>query len=118
MVSFVKLNQKIWAEDDYSSSNNDALTGTIYSNDTLTTAKDLTGCTIKIRFTTSNNELVYDDDADVVTAASGTWRYKPGQYDVNFFGFYRIQIEITDSNGVTTAVGINGSSDLLIYRTS
>ena len=114
MVLYNKLDVKTWPESDFTSVTTDGITGTIYTNEALSTAKTLTGYTLKIRFLDINGDLVKEDDADIVTAGSGTWRYNPADGDYVAVGIYSIVIELTKSGEHITAIGLNNSNIIRI----
>ena len=90
------LDQDQWYRDDYSSSSK--LTGTIYTNKSLTIKKNLTGKTIKIRMTRNNRwGDHFDKSGTIVTAADGTWSYAVAINEMPPPGIYNIIIELTES---------------------
>ena len=114
MVLYLKLDQEIWNQGDFTADNTLALTGTIYSDNTFATAFDLTGYTLEIELYDQNRSAIFTDDADIVTAADGTFRYKPsiGELNIDFIGEVKIKLSKTDTE--VTAEGRNGSGKLRI----
>lgn len=115
MVLYCKLDKKVWGLDDFTDVNSLGITGTIYSDEQLQTVFDLTGYTPSFRFI-SQGVLLYDDDDDIsiVTAADGTWRYKPQSGRMIASGNGEVSIRLEKSGTKVSAIGINGSSDLLV----
>lgn len=111
-----ELDDHIWVVEDYTDVNALALTGTIYSDKVLTTAFDGTGYTLTIRFKDYNGDIVYENDEDVewVTAASGTWRFKPDQGSFIVMSNGEIYIQLEKTGTQKTAFGVNGSADLTV----
>jgi len=116
MVLYVKLDSHEWGVEDFTDEDALSLTGTIYSDRELSTAFDLTGYNLDFRMI-SQGKITLDDngeDTEIVTAASGTFRYKPdnGKVVVEANGEVNIRLEKTGTQ--VSAVGVNGSADLHI----
>ena len=94
--SYLVLDQTRAFRGDFSS---DAfLTGTIYSDKNLTTAKDLTGYTLTIRMNRSKHMGDwFGKTATIVSAANGTWSYLVGEGELPTPGVYFVKIELTKS---------------------
>ena len=94
--SFLKLDQSRVYTGDYSS---DAfLTGTIYTDSILSTAKTLTNYTLKVRMhKPGSSGDSFNKTATIVTAASGTWKYLVATGDLPPFGIYYVKVEISSS---------------------
>lgn len=118
MVLYNELDQDKWAQEDYSDVDALGLTGTIYTDKTLTTAFDGTGYTLSFRFKDRNGDIIDENIEDIewVTAASGTWRMKPtsGRFFGTGSGEFLMRLEKTGTQ--ITAVGINGSADLTVVQ--
>lgn len=116
MVFYLNLDQKTWGAGDYVDTNSLALTGTIYSNAELTSAQDITGYTLKIKVYPRERPDWYQvsDDAEIVTATSGTWRYKPTINKIDDAGVYRVVIQLSKTDERISAIGIKGSDELLV----
>ncbi len=100
---FLALDQSRWFRGDFSSDN--ALTGTIYTDVNQTTAKDLTGFTIKVRM---HRPIHFGDffnlDATIVVAASGTWKINLIQGQTPPRGIYFVKVEISKSGVVESTL--------------
>lgn len=114
MVLYLEVDQEIWSRADFTDDNTHAITGTIYGDSTFTTAFNYTGYTLKIELYNQRNIRVYEDDADIVVEANGTWRYKPsqGEFDFNFIG--EVNILLSKTGTEIRAEGRKGSAKLRI----
>ncbi len=93
---YLKMDQPKWFRDDFSS--DDKLTGTIYTNLNLTTAKNLTGYTLTIRLYKGNRwGDHFGKTATIVTAADGTWSYAVGQGEMPPPAIYNVKLELQKS---------------------
>jgi hypothetical protein len=116
MVLYNDLDVHQWGLEDFTDENALSITGTIYSDKNLTTAFDLTGYTLTLRIIDNQGHIIEDnsDDIEIVTAGSGTWRFKPqdGRMFTELNG--QIVVRLEKSGSQISAIGINGSSDLLV----
>lgn len=94
MTLYLKLDNNAWFQGDYSSEN--GITGTVYTDKALTTAKNLTGYTLTIRLFKGDDSYL-SKSASAVVAASGTWRYYPAVNEMPTWGLYQIKLELTKS---------------------
>ena len=89
---YLKMDQLKWFRDDFSS--DDKMTGTIYTNLNLTTAKNLTGYTVVIRLYTGNRwGDHFGITAEIVVEADGTWSYAVQQGKMPPPAIYNVKIE-------------------------
>ena len=116
MPFYLKLDQKTWASGDYVNTNAYALTGTIYSNEALSSAQSLSGYTLKIKIYPKERPdwYIVSEDAEIVSAGAGTWRYKPTINKIDIQGVYRVVIQCSATDERISAVGIKGSDELLV----
>jgi len=92
----LSVDQREWREFEYSATNK--LTGTIYTDEDKTTAKDLTGYSIQILIYKDNtNASYFSETASIVTAADGTWSYAVNDGEMAPEGFYLIEAQLTKS---------------------
>lgn len=100
--AYLTLDQPIWNNGDYSSSNK--LTGTIYSDASKSTAYSLSGLTLTIRiFKRWQSRDYFSKTATIVSASAGTWEYAVGRGEMPQPGLYLIKIEMSSSgNQVST----------------
>jgi hypothetical protein len=93
---YLALDQPKWYRDDFSSE--DKLTGTIFTNQSYTVKKNLTGYTLKVRM---NKNYRWGDHfnktATIVTAADGTWSYAVNQNEMPPPGIYNVKLELSKS---------------------
>jgi hypothetical protein len=93
---YLTLDQTQWFRGDYS--DEDLLTGTIYSDINKVTAKNLTGYTLKVKMFRSHHfGALTDFTATIVTAASGTWSYAVTASDMPPRGNYFVKVELSKS---------------------
>lgn len=93
---FLQLDQKQWYRDNFSATNK--LTGTIYTDNNLSVAKDLTGFAIQIRMFKGNKwGDNFDKTASIVVAANGTWEYAVNQNEMPPPDIFNVVAEITKS---------------------
>lgn len=97
--AYLTVNQPRWIRGNYSDTND--LTGTVYTDKNKTSAFNLTGYTLKVRiFKRWKNTELFGKTATIETAASGTWSYPVGQYEMVSPGFYLLSIELSKSGEV------------------
>lgn len=98
MPLWLTLDVDRWKRGDFSSETK--ITGTIYTDRSRETAKNLTGFTLTffIRKFGEQFQTKLSETATIVTAASGTWEYAvtSGKLDIDP-GTYRAEIELTKS---------------------
>lgn len=109
---YLTVDQRRWRYADYSSEN--GLTGTIYTDEAKTVAKDLTGYTLTIRlFRRLSNADHLNKTATITTAASGTWHYYPLQGEMPQSQIYVVKLELSKT-GVLEST-LNDDQLLTIY---
>jgi len=110
----LNLDTEEWQKGDYTATSGNGIGFTIYTEEKMANVKNLTGYTLKIKLYDQNNDRILEEDCDIVTAGSGTGEYLPsiGHLDINFIG--EVEIELTGTNEVLTAVGNNGSAKLRV----
>lgn len=96
---YLSLDQPRWFRDNFSATNK--LTGTIYTDINQTTAKNLTGYTLKVRLSKPDGpgkfSDFFDKTASIVVAANGTWEYAVQDGDMPARGLYYMTLEIAQS---------------------
>lgn len=102
--AYLSLDQTKWGYGDYSSSNK--LTGTIYTDPGLTALFNLTGYTLKVRLFKSRWSTAdfLNQDADIVSAAGGTWSYTVAQGEMPGAGLYLVKVELAKSGEVMSTL--------------
>jgi hypothetical protein len=100
---YLTLDQKRWFRGDYS--DEDLLTGTIYTDINRTTAKNLTGYTLTVRM---HRPIHFGDffnqSADIVVAASGTFSVTVAQGTMPPRGTYFVKVELAKSGTVVSTL--------------
>lgn len=118
MVLYLQLDDHVWGIADFTDEDALGITGTIYSDRTLNTVFDLTGYTLTFRFRNNAGFLIEDDadNVEIVTAASGTWKYNPPDGRMNFEGSGQVTILLEKSGTQISAISINNSADLRVSQ--
>jgi len=118
MVLYNKLTRNDWAAGDFDSGAHN-LTGTIFTDDRLTTAFDLTNYTIEIILYDTARSAIFKSGLTgaIVSATAGTWKLivADGDLSQDFSG--EVIVKLTKAGTELSAVGVAGSSKLLIYST-
>lgn len=92
---YLAVDQKEWREGDFSDT--DKLTGTIYTDEAKSSAKNLTGYTLDVIIYKQDGAAVFDKQATIVTAGSGTWSYAIAEGETPAVGIYKIEVELSQS---------------------
>ena len=110
----LKLGTEEWISEDYTATTGSGISFTIYTEPKMINVKNLSGYTLKIRFRDQDNMLYDEFDCDIVSAAAGTGEFLPkiGELDTNYIG--EIEIELTGTNEMLSARGVNGSGKIRI----
>ncbi len=97
-----KLVTSYFRSQDYS--DEDLMTGTIYTDSAKTSVKNLTGYTLRIFIYDSvTKQTTINDSATIVTAANGTWSYAfTMTHPVPIEGIYETEIELTKTGVVVS----------------
>jgi hypothetical protein len=91
---YLVLDQPRWYRGDFSSESK--LTGAIYTNKNKTSAKNLSGFTVKIRiYKPRRFGDRFNKTATVVSATNGTWEYAVQDGEMPVFGLYEVKAEIS-----------------------
>ncbi|MGI0021809.1 MAG: BppU family phage baseplate upper protein [Nitrososphaeraceae archaeon] len=98
LAAYLKIDQKTLFRNDFSSSSSYRFSGTIYTDRPQTTAFNLTGYTLTIRFFKEwYSSDFFDKAATINVAASGTWYYNVASGDLPTPGIYMCKVELTKS---------------------
>jgi hypothetical protein len=93
---YLAADQQRWFRNDFS--DEDKLTGTIYTDINQVTAKDLTGYTIAVKlYRETHIGARFDEEASAVVAANGTWSYAVTDGDMPPAGLYLMKVELIKS---------------------
>lgn len=96
---YLKLDSDTWIYGDFDDTN--GITGTIYTDRALSSAKNLTGFTLTFKlFKRWHRVARIEETAIIVTAGSGTWKWLPTEGDIPISGVYNVEVEIADNSGI------------------
>jgi len=94
--TYLRLNQKTWREFDFSTINK--LSGTLFADKAMTTPRDLTGSTLKIRIYRRWRRLDrFNKSATITNPTAGTWEYTVAKGEMPRRGIYLLEVEIISS---------------------
>ncbi|MFQ5786688.1 MAG: hypothetical protein ACE5H1_01780 [Thermodesulfobacteriota bacterium] len=118
-MPYQKLDQSQWGKGDFTDITGEAITGTIYTDEKLTSAFDLTGYTLELIFYDPIDRKVVKNDlaGTIVTAASGTWRFLPSDGDLNFNFVGELLMKLTKSGTELHAWSVSGSAKFMLVDT-
>jgi hypothetical protein len=110
----LSLDAEEWIQGDYTSTTGNGLSFTIFTEENMVNVKNLTGYTLKFKLYDQNGDRILSEDCNIVSASLGTGEFLPanGNLNVNFIG--EVEVELTGTGEVLTAIGTNGSSKLRV----
>jgi len=114
---YLRVDQEVWPRKQYTDTAANALTGTIYSNELMTSTFDFTlwdgDMTIKLY---NKDGEIFSENTRVtpVSASAGTWKFlvNLGEFDFSFIGEVEIEMVHDTNTERLIAVGRNGSAKL------
>lgn len=110
--AYLSLDQDKWFRNDFSADNK--LTGTVYSDINQTTAYNLTGFTVDVKFYKQGRiGERFSKTATIVVAANGTWEYAVQQGEMPPSGLYLVKIELSKSGAQESTLN---RVELLVLR--
>lgn len=117
MVLYCKLDKQTWGVEDFTDVDSLGITGTIYSDINLTVPFNLTGYSLTFRII-SHGRLIEDDNNNIsiVSGSAGTWKYNPASGRMMVENNGEVVIRLEKSGTQISAIGINGSSDILVQN--
>lgn len=116
MPLYLKLNVKQWVSDDFTSVDANGITGTVYSNQAMSTTVDLTVYTsYEVILVDSQGRENTTDTANLTLNADGTFRYEPPNGKILGPDHVEFRLTLKRSTETISTIGLNGSADLLIY---
>jgi len=92
---YLSVDQRELRANDFSDT--DLLTGTIYTDEAKSSAKNLTGYTLDILIYKEGGSVSFDKTATIVTAANGTFSYAIAEGELPPAGIYLIEVELSQS---------------------
>jgi|LWDU01.1.fsa_nt_gi hypothetical protein len=110
----LKLDVEEWNREDYTASTGNGISFTVYTEEKMVNAKNLTGYTLKLRFYDQDNVEITNFDASILVAASGTGEFLPAIGELNFNYIGEVELEMTGTNEIISAIGNNGSAKLRV----
>jgi len=109
-----------WGKGDFTNVVGEAITGTIFTDETLLTAFDLTGYTLElVFFDIVTNKMVKNALVPTIVGAAtdGKWQFLPVVGDLDFKFVGDILVKLTKTGSELHAWGVSGSARLQILDT-
>lgn len=114
LQAFLALDQNVLFNSDFSSDSSLKFTGTIYSDVYQTTAFNLTGYTLTLRFFRNNSTAdQFAKTCTITSATSGTWYINIEQDTLPAAGLYNVKMELTKAG---TRLSTLNRTEILIKR--
>jgi len=113
MVLYLKMDQNVWAQRDFTDSATYDLSGTVYDDNRLTTPRDISGFTGTFRIVDNRGELIFSNQQNVTLNSDGTFfvRFGEGLAPV-VTGTYVVRLRLEVAGTRLTCVGVNGSDQI------
>jgi len=118
-MPYNKLDTTQWGKGDFTDVTGEAITGTIFTDETLLTAFDLTNYTLElIFFDEVDNKVIKNGlTPTIVSASNGTWKFQPVAGDLDFQFVGSVLVRLTKTGSDLHAWGISGSARMQIIDT-
>jgi len=117
MALYLKMDQKTWVEGDFTNSATYDLSGTVYDENTFTTARDISGFTGTFRLINYDGEVVFSTTTGLTLNNDGTFLVKFSNGATPYYrGNTKVRLRLEVSGTRVTAIGVNGSDELYIER--
>jgi len=115
MVLYLKLDQKVWGQSDYTDSSSFDLSGTVYDENTLATARDISGYTGTFRLLDNRGNLVFSSSTGLTLNADGTFTMTFAEGSSPYTtGNHVLRLRLESSGNRLTCIGVNGSDYIFI----
>ena len=116
MALYLKLDQKTWVQEDYTDSSTYDLSGTIYRDNTFTTAEtSLNTFTGTFRLIDQEGKSLFSTQSGLTLNADGTFTMTFAQGKTpTVSGNTKLRMLLEKSGSRLTAVGVNGSDELFL----
>ena len=118
MAVFFKITSpRVWARGDFSDQAARDVNMTVYADQEMTTVLDISSFTITLRIIRAdfNGPLVYSTTQGLTGSSAGLLVWKPASGDtIRTSGFMKIRPRFESGTERFTAVGVNGSDEILI----
>ena len=113
MVLYLKMDQKTWASGDFTNSTTYDLSGTVYDNNTLATARDISGFTGTLRLIDQDGDSVFSTTENLTLGSDGTIliKFAEGKTPTSQ-GIFKVRLRLEVSGTRLTCVGVNGSDEV------
>ena len=113
MVLYLKMDQKTWATGDFTNSATYDLSGTVYDENTLTTARNISGFTGTLRLIDQDGDSVFTTTENLTLGSDGTIliKFASGKTPV-LQGIFKVRLRLEVSGTRLTCVGVNGSDEV------
>jgi len=113
MVLYLKMDQKTWAAGDFTDSTTYDLSGVVYDENTLATARDISSFTGTLRLIDQDGKSVFTTTDNLTLNADGTILIKFASGAVpNIQGTFKVRLRLEVSGSRLTCVGVNGSDEV------
>ena len=104
-AAYLVVNEKTIFNSDYSSDSGLQLTGTVFSERSLTTAFNLTGYTLTLRiYRNGSDSDQFNQTCTITVAASGTWYLQITSNTLPISGVYLAKMELSKSGTVISTL--------------
>jgi hypothetical protein len=117
MVLYIKMDQHVWAEDDFTNGATYDLSGSVYRDSTFTTLEsDLETFTGSFRLIDDQGSVHYENNtSDLTLNTDGTFTVTFGESRApTTYGAFRVRLKLEKSGSRLTAIGVNGSDKIFI----
>ena len=115
MVLYLKMDQNVWAQRDFTDSATYDLSGTVYDDNTFTTVRDISGFTGIFRIIDQEGGTIFSSDDILTLNSDGTFlvKFLESQRPM-IAGIFKIRLRLEVAGSRLTAVGVNGSDDIFL----
>ena len=113
MVLYLKMDQKTWAQGDFTDSTTYDLTGVVYDENTFATVRDISSFTGTLRLIDQNGDAVFTTTENLTLGADGTILIKFANGKApRLQGTFKVRLRLEVSGSRLTCVGVNGSDEV------
>lgn len=116
MALYLKLDQKIWVQQDYTDSTTYDISGTVYRDNTFTTAEtSLDTFSGTFRLIGQEGKPLFSTTSGITLNSDGTFLMAFGQDKTpTMSGNTKVRILLEKTGSRLTAIGVNGSDELFL----
>lgn len=107
------MDQRTWAQGDFTDSTTYDLSGVVYDENTLATTRDISGFTGTLRLIDQDGISVYTTKENLTLGSDGTVliKFASGKVPV-LQGTFKVRLRLEVSGSRLTCVGVNGSDEV------